>query len=74
MDGQMKFRIQIAGAVLLAGLALAQGTRAMQPAYESPLWIAILAAAAAYMVFEAWRTKRKIDETTNAKVTERKKQ
>jgi len=67
----MKFRIQVAGATLLAGLALAQGTRLMQPAYESPIWIAILAAAAAYMAFEAWRTKRKTDETTNAKVTER---
>ena len=65
MDGQTKYRIQVAGAVLLAGLALVQGTRLMQPAYESPIWIAILAAASAYMVFEAWRTKRKIEANEN---------
>jgi len=74
VDQITKFWVQVAGALLMAGLAVAQGTRVMQPTYDSPYWITLLAAAALYMVFEAWRTKRKTVTNEKLKKTERKKQ
>jgi hypothetical protein len=53
-----KMWIQIAGAVVIACLAIAQATGVMRPAFEGPVWLLVLAFASVYMLFEAWRTWR----------------
>lgn len=73
MSNDVKMWVQVAGAVLMAGLAVAQATRLIEPTYDTPIWIGVLGCAALYMIFEAWRTKRKMKTNEDLKKTERKK-
>lgn len=67
MRARTKMWIQLAGAAVLACIALAQATGVMRPALEGPLWLLVLALASVYMLFEAWRTWRKADAEAGKK-------
>ena len=70
MDLRARLWIQIGGAVLLAGLAIAEMTGLKTPAFEASWGSWVLAGGVAVMLFEAWRTRarmRKLPEGAAAR-------
>jgi hypothetical protein len=62
MNLTTRFWIQIAGAVFFAVLLIAELAGLKEPVFAPPFGPVILVLAGAVMLFEAWRTRRKINQ------------
>ena len=60
MDLRARMWIQLAGAVVFAAIALAEMTGVKSPTFGAVWGQWVLVGACAVMLFEVWRTRRKI--------------
>jgi uncharacterized membrane protein AbrB (regulator of aidB expression) len=56
--------VQIVGALFFVVITIGEASGLLRPSFGMPMGWIIYALAAAAMVFEAWRTRRKMNEET----------